>query len=45
MEEEAGVIDIIQNSFDINPKIKPRKQRQRKMSEDRVLAAKVEVQK
>ena len=36
--------DIIQHSLDINPKIKPRKQKQRKMSEDRILAAKAEVQ-
>jgi hypothetical protein len=36
--------DIIQHSLDINPKIKPRKQRQRKISEDRILAAKAEVQ-
>ena len=36
--------DIIQHSLDINPKMKPRKQRQRKMLEDRVLAAKAEVQ-
>jgi hypothetical protein len=32
--------DIIQHSLDINPKMKPKKQRQRKMSEDRILAAK-----
>jgi hypothetical protein len=37
-------IDIIQHYLDINPKMKPRKQRQRKMSEDRILAAKAEVQ-
>jgi hypothetical protein len=36
--------DIIQHSLDINPKMKPRKQRQRKMSEDRILAAKAKVQ-
>jgi hypothetical protein len=36
--------DIIQHSLDINPKIKPRKQRQRKMSKDRILVAKAEVQ-
>jgi len=36
--------DIIQHSLDINPKMKLRKQRQRKMSEDRILAVKVEVQ-
>ena len=32
--------DIIQHSLDLNPKVRPRKQRQRKMSEDRILAAK-----
>ena len=36
--------DIIQHSLDIYPKVKPRKQRQRKMSEDRILAVKAEVQ-
>jgi hypothetical protein len=36
--------DIIQHSLDINPKMKPRKQKQRKMSEERILAAKAEVQ-
>jgi hypothetical protein len=36
--------DKIQHSLDINPKIKPRKQRQRKMSEDIILAAKAEFQ-
>jgi hypothetical protein len=36
--------DIIQHYVDINLRMKPRKQRQRKMSEDRILAAKVEVQ-
>ena len=36
--------DIIQHSLDINPKMKQRKQRPRKMSEDRVLAAKAKVQ-
>ena len=35
--------DIIQHSLDINPKMKPRKQRQRKMSEDRILAVKAEL--
>jgi hypothetical protein len=35
--------DIIQHSLDINPKMKPKKQRQRKMSEGRILAAKAEV--
>jgi len=35
--------DIIQHSLDINPKIKLRKQRQRKMLEDRILAAKAKV--
>ena len=36
--------DIIQHSFDINPRMKPKKQRQQKMSQERILAAKVEVQ-
>ena len=36
--------DIIQHSLDINPKMKLKKQRQRKMSEDRILAVKVKVQ-
>jgi hypothetical protein len=36
--------DIIQHSLDINTKIRPKKQRQRKMSEDRILAAKAKVQ-
>ena len=36
--------DIIQYSLDINPNMKPRKQMQRKMSEERILAAKAEVQ-
>jgi hypothetical protein len=36
--------DIIHHSLDINPKMNPKKQRQRKMSEDRILAAKAEVQ-
>jgi hypothetical protein len=36
--------NIIQHTHDINPKIKPRKQRQRKMSKDRVLAVKAKVQ-
>ena len=36
--------DIIQHSLDINPKMKPRKQKQRKMFEDRILAAKAEMQ-
>jgi hypothetical protein len=36
--------DIIQHALDINPKMKPRKQRQRKMSKDIILAAKAEVQ-
>jgi len=35
---------IIQHSLDINPKMKPKKQRQRKMLEDRIRATKVEVQ-
>ena len=37
-------MDIIQYSLDINPRMKPKKQRQRKISEDRILAAKAEVQ-
>ena len=36
--------DIIQHSLDINQKMKLRKQRQRKMSEDIILVAKAEVQ-
>ena len=36
--------DIIQYSLDINTKMKPRKQKQRKMFEDRIWAAKAEVQ-
>jgi len=36
--------DIIQHYLDINPKIRPRKQKQRKMSKERIIAAKVEVQ-
>jgi hypothetical protein len=36
--------DIIQHSLDINPKMKPRKHRQRKMSKDRILAAKAKIQ-
>jgi hypothetical protein len=36
--------DIIQHSLDINPKMKPKKQQQRKILEDRILAAKAEVQ-
>ena len=36
--------DIIQHSLDINPRIKPKKQRQRKMSEERILATKAEVE-
>ena len=36
--------DIIPHSLDVNPNIKPKKQPQRKMSEDRILAAKAEVQ-
>jgi hypothetical protein len=36
--------DIIQHSLDINPKMKPKKQWQRKMSEDRILVTKAEVQ-
>jgi hypothetical protein len=36
--------DIIQHSLDINPKMKPKKQKQIKMSEEKILAAKAEVQ-
>ena len=36
--------DIIQHSLDINHKMKPRKQKQRKICEDRILVAKAEVQ-
>jgi hypothetical protein len=36
--------DIIQHTLDINQKMRPKKQRQRKMLEDRILAAKAEVQ-
>ena len=36
--------DIIQHFLDIKPKMKPRKHKQRKISEDRILAAKAEVQ-
>ena len=36
--------DIIQHELDINENMRPRKQKQRKMSEDRILAAKAEVQ-
>ncbi|XP_066396472.1 uncharacterized protein [Miscanthus floridulus] len=36
--------DIVQHSLDINPRVKPKKQRQRKMSEMRILVAKTEVQ-
>ena len=35
--------DIIEHSLDTNPKVKPRKQRQRKISEERILAAKAKV--
>ena len=35
--------DIIQHSLDINPKMKSRKQRERKMLEDRILAVKAKV--
>jgi hypothetical protein len=35
--------DIIQHLLDINPKMNPRKQKQRKTSEDRILAAKAVV--
>jgi hypothetical protein len=36
--------DIIEHALDINPNIRPKKQQQRKMLEDRILIAKVEVQ-
>jgi hypothetical protein len=36
--------DIIEHALDINSNMRPKKQRQRKMSEDRILAAKAEVQ-
>ena len=36
--------DIIQYELDINENMRPRKQKQRKMSKDRILAAKAEVQ-
>jgi hypothetical protein len=36
--------DIIQHALDINPKMKPKKQRQRKMPKERILAAKAEFQ-
>jgi hypothetical protein len=36
--------DIIQHALDINSKMKPKKQRQRKMSEDRISTTKAEVQ-
>jgi hypothetical protein len=36
--------DIVEHALDINPNMRPKKQRQRKMSEDRILAAKAEVQ-
>ena len=36
--------DIVQHSLDINPRVKPKKQQQRKMLEERILAAKTEVQ-
>ena len=35
--------NIIQHSLDINPRVKPKKPRQRKMSEKRILAAKTKV--
>jgi hypothetical protein len=37
-------IETSYNTLDINPRMKPKKQRQRKMLEDRVLAVKAEVQ-
>jgi hypothetical protein len=36
--------DIIEHALDINSNMRPKKQRQRKMSEDRILIAKAEVQ-
>jgi hypothetical protein len=36
--------DIVEHALDINPNMRPKKQKQRKMSEDRILAAKAEVQ-
>ena len=36
--------DIIEHKLDIDPKIRPKKQKQRKLAKDRVQAAKVEVQ-
>jgi hypothetical protein len=36
--------DIIEHALDINPNMRPKKQRQRKMSKDRILAARAEVQ-
>jgi hypothetical protein len=36
--------DIIEHSLDTDPRMRPKKQRQRKMSEERTLAAKAEVQ-
>jgi hypothetical protein len=36
--------DIIQHALDINQNMKPKKRRQRKISEERILAAKAEVQ-
>jgi hypothetical protein len=36
--------EIIQHALDINPKMRPKKQQQRKMSKDRIVAAKAEVQ-
>jgi len=36
--------DIIEHKLDIDPKIKPKKQKLRKMSDDKVAAVKAEVQ-
>ena len=36
--------DIIENKLDIDPKIKPKKQKLRKMSDDKVTTVKAEVQ-
>jgi len=36
--------DIIEHKLDINPKVRPKKQKLRKMSDDKVAAVKVEVQ-
>jgi hypothetical protein len=36
--------DIIEHKLDINPNFRPKKQKLRKLAEDRIQAAKVEVQ-